>query len=140
MLKNRITNSIFNNIFYSLYSVAAREESKLSPFRRKWSARTDRDLYIIFPCFTSPSALAGHLPRTRGRHGYNIKQLSSCRRKLSARTERCLQAVNFVFAVIAATFQVNEVHQDRKEILQNESKKKIVIKVTAMKDANILLL
>ena len=58
MLKNKITNSVFDNIFYSLYFVVASEESKLSPFRGKWSAGTDRDLYIIFPCFTSPSALA----------------------------------------------------------------------------------
>ena len=42
MLKNKITNSVFNNIFYSLYSVAAREESKLSHFRGKWSVRTER--------------------------------------------------------------------------------------------------
>ena len=32
------------------------------------------------------------------------------------------------------------VHQDRKEILQNESEKKTATEVTALKDANILLL
>ena len=49
-----------------------------------------------------------------------------------------LQAVNFVFAVIAATFYMDVVHQDRKEILQNESEKKTATKVTVLKDANIL--